>query len=153
MSKFGHHMEIVAGTIIEQALLEPISMQIKDKKVMKNSQHGFTKVKSGLSASYIEITGSVNRGRAQCQFTLTLASLLIQSPILILSAKLEKQNLDRRTTGWKGPALSGTSMTSNGVSSHLNYLPNLFFSNSTASPNRYPVFPVHPIKFFSWYLI
>lgn len=44
MSKFGHHMKILAGMIVEQALLEAISMQIKDKKVMKNSQRGFTKV-------------------------------------------------------------------------------------------------------------
>lgn len=76
-------------------------MHIKDKKVMKNSQHGFTKFKSGLTVFYIEMTGSVDRGRAQCQFTLTSASLLIQSPILILAAKLEKQSLDRRTIGWK----------------------------------------------------
>lgn len=54
--------------IIEQVLLEAISMHIKDKKVMKNSQHGFTKVRSGLTAFYIEMTGSVDRGRVWYQF-------------------------------------------------------------------------------------
>lgn len=66
----------VAAMIIEQALLKAIGMHTEDRKVMQNSQYGFIKVQSGLTAFYMKMTGSVDRGRAQCHSTLTLASLL-----------------------------------------------------------------------------
>jgi len=84
----------------------------RKEKVMKNSQQGFIKVRSGLTAFCFEMTGLVNTGRAQCQFTLTFASLLIQSHINP-SSQIGKTGFE-----WEdyrvetGPALSGTLMTS-----------------------------------------
>ncbi|KAJ7398428.1 hypothetical protein BTVI_125203 [Pitangus sulphuratus] len=46
---------------MERVLLEYISGHI-DKKVIRNSQHGFTK--SNLTACYAEMTGSVDGERA-----------------------------------------------------------------------------------------
>jgi len=52
---------------MEQLILETISRHIKDKKIIRNSQHGFTKGKlrlSNLTHFYDETNGLADGGRA-----------------------------------------------------------------------------------------
>lgn len=53
---------LVLGKVVEKILLEAISMQMKDKNVVRNSQCGFVKGNSCwtiLTAFYLEVTGLV----------------------------------------------------------------------------------------------
>ncbi|CAM4674736.1 unnamed protein product [Lepidochelys kempii] len=57
----------VLGKIMEQILKESILKHLEDRKVIKNSQHRFTKGKSCLTnliVFYDKIIGSVNEGKA-----------------------------------------------------------------------------------------
>jgi len=57
----------IPGKTMEQLVLEVISKQVEEKKVISSSQHGFTKGKSCLSnlvAFYNGMTGWVDEGRA-----------------------------------------------------------------------------------------
>lgn len=50
-----------------QKFLEAISKHVKDKRVIGNDQHGFTKSKSCLTNPidfYDEVTGAVGKGKA-----------------------------------------------------------------------------------------
>jgi len=52
---------------MEQLILEAIIKQVEEKKVIRSSQHGFTKGKSCLTnliACYAGMTGWVDEGRA-----------------------------------------------------------------------------------------
>lgn len=67
-------------------LLEVISTDMKDKKVIWNSRYGFTKGKfclTNLIAFYKEMTSCVGKGRAVL-FILTLVTLLTWSTITSL---------------------------------------------------------------------
>jgi len=55
------------GKVVEQLILEVIIKQVEEKKVIRSSQHGFTKGKSCLTsliAFYYGMTGWVDEGRA-----------------------------------------------------------------------------------------
>jgi len=57
----------IPGKMMEQLILEVIIKQAKEKKVIRSSQHGFTKGKSCLTnpiAFCDDMTGWVDEGRA-----------------------------------------------------------------------------------------
>jgi len=57
----------IPGKVMEQLILEVIIKQVEEKKVIRSSQHGFTKGKSCLTnfiAFYDGMTGWVDEGRA-----------------------------------------------------------------------------------------
>ncbi|CAM5103781.1 unnamed protein product [Natator depressus] len=77
---------------MEQVLKDSILKHLHERKVIRNSQHGFTKGRSCLTnliAFYDEITGSVDEGKA---FDTVSHSILV--------SKLKKYGLDERTIRW-----------------------------------------------------
>jgi len=57
----------IPGQVMEQLILEVIIKQVEEKKVIRSSQHGFTKGKSCLTnliAFYDGMTSWVDEGRA-----------------------------------------------------------------------------------------
>ncbi|CAM5165392.1 unnamed protein product [Natator depressus] len=88
---------------MEQVLKESILKHLEERKVIRNSQHGFTKGKSCLTnliAFYDEITGSVDGGKQWTCCSLTLAKLLTRSPTVFLPARIKKYGLDEWTIRW-----------------------------------------------------
>ncbi|CAM4470183.1 unnamed protein product [Lepidochelys kempii] len=82
---------------MEQVLKESILKHSEERKVIRNSQHGFTKGKSCLTnliAFYYEITGSVNEGKAVAVLFLDF------SKAFDTSSKLKKYGLDEWTLRW-----------------------------------------------------
>ena len=74
----------IPGKVMEQLILEAINEQVEEKKVIRSSQHGFTKGKSCLPhliAFYDDMTGWVD-GEPWVLSTLTSARLLTQSPMI-----------------------------------------------------------------------
>lgn len=58
-------LTLVLGKVVEKILLEASSMQMKDKNVVRNSQHGLVEGNSCwtvLTAFYLEVTGFVVKG-------------------------------------------------------------------------------------------
>jgi len=59
---------LVPGKIIEQLILDIISKQVEERKVIRSHQHGFTKGKSCLTnliAFYDDMTGGVDEGESR----------------------------------------------------------------------------------------
>lgn len=57
----------ILGKVIEQLILDAVSRHVKDKRVIRGSQHGFTKGKScltNLTAFYEDITRWIDDGEA-----------------------------------------------------------------------------------------
>ncbi|CAM5168204.1 unnamed protein product [Eretmochelys imbricata] len=88
---------------MEQVLKESILKHLEERKVIRNSQHGFTKGKSCLTnliAFYDEITGSVDEGKAVDVLFLDFSKVFDTVSHSILASKLKKYGLDEWTIRW-----------------------------------------------------
>jgi len=75
----------IPGKMMEQFILEVINKQVEEKKVIRSSQHGLTKGKSGLTnliAFYGGRTGWVDEGRAVHVVYLDFSKASTQSPMI-----------------------------------------------------------------------
>ncbi|CAM5078020.1 unnamed protein product [Eretmochelys imbricata] len=76
---------------------------MEERKVIRNSQHGFTKDKSCLTnliAIYDEITGSANMRKAVDGIYLDCSKAFVTISHSILASKLKKYGLDEWTIRW-----------------------------------------------------
>ncbi|CAM5172533.1 unnamed protein product [Natator depressus] len=88
---------------MEQILKESILKHLEGRKVIRNSQHGFTKGKSCLTnliAFYDEITGSVDEGKAVDMLFLDFSKAFDTISYSIFASKLKKYGLDEWTIRW-----------------------------------------------------
>ncbi|CAM5148073.1 unnamed protein product [Natator depressus] len=88
---------------MEQVLKESILKHLEERKVIRNSHHGFTKGKSCLTnliAFYDEITGSVDEGKAVDVLFLDFSKAFDTVSHSILASKLKKYGLDEWTIRW-----------------------------------------------------
>jgi len=87
----------IPGKMMEQLILEVIIKQVEEKKVIRSSQHGFTKRKSCLTnliLFYDGVTGWVAEGRAVDVVYLHSSKALDMVSHNILLGKLRKCELD-----------------------------------------------------------
>ncbi|CAM4525236.1 unnamed protein product [Caretta caretta] len=88
---------------MEQVLKESIWKHLEERKVIRNSQHGFTKGKSCLTnliAFYDEITGSVDEGKEVDVFFLDFSKAFDTIFNLLATILWEKYGLDEWTIKW-----------------------------------------------------
>jgi len=88
---------------MEQLILEVIIKQVEEKKVIRSSQHGFTKEKScltNLKAFYDGMPGSVDEGRAVDVAYLDFSKAFDTVSRNILLGKLRKCGLDEWSVRW-----------------------------------------------------
>ncbi|CAM4576771.1 unnamed protein product, partial [Caretta caretta] len=93
----------VSGKIMEHVLQETILKHLEERKVTRNSQHGFTKGKSCLTnliAFYDEITGSADKGKAVDVLFLDFSTAFDMVSHSILATKLKKYGLEEWTIRW-----------------------------------------------------
>ncbi|CAM4713200.1 unnamed protein product [Lepidochelys kempii] len=93
----------VLGKIMEQVLKESVLKHLEERKVIRNSQHGFTKGKSCLTnliAFCDEITGSVDEGKAVDMLFPDFSKAFDTVSHSILASKLKKYGLDEWTIRW-----------------------------------------------------
>ncbi|CAM4578822.1 unnamed protein product [Lepidochelys olivacea] len=88
---------------MEQVLKESILKHLEERKVIRNSQHGFTKGKlclTNLIAFYDEITGSVDERKVVDVLFLDFRKAFDTVSHSILVSKLKKYGLDEWTIRW-----------------------------------------------------
>ena len=93
----------VPGKVMEQLVLDAISRQLKEKKVIRSSQHRFTRGKScstNLVTFYDVITGWVDGGRAVHVIYLDFSEAFDTVSHSILITKLWKCGIDEWTVRW-----------------------------------------------------
>jgi len=84
--------------------------QVEEKKVIRGSQHGFTKGKSCLTnliAFYNDMTGWVDEGRAVDVVYLDFSKAFNTASHNILLGKLRKYGLDKCSVRWIENCLNG----------------------------------------------
>jgi len=89
--------------MMEKLILEIIIKQVEEKKVIRSSQHGFTKGKSCLTnmrAFYDDMTGWVDEGRAVDVVYLDFSKAFNTVSHKILLGKLRKCGLDECSVSW-----------------------------------------------------
>jgi len=100
----------IPGKVMEQLILEVINKQVEEKKVIRSSQHGFTKGKSCLTnliAFYDGMTGWVDEGRAMDVVYLDFSKAFDTVSHNILLGKLRKYGLDEWSVRWIENWLNG----------------------------------------------
>jgi len=100
----------IPGKVMEQLILEVIIKQVEEKKVIRSSQHGFTKGKSCLTnliAFYDDVTGWVDEGRAVDVVCLDFSMVFVTVSHNILLGKLRKCGLDEWSVRWIENWLNG----------------------------------------------
>uniref|UniRef100_A0A8C3C0J2 Reverse transcriptase domain-containing protein n=1 Tax=Cairina moschata TaxID=8855 RepID=A0A8C3C0J2_CAIMO len=100
----------VPGKVLEQLILDAISKQLEEKKVMRSSHHGLTKGKScstNLIAFYDGITSWVDEGRAVDVIYLDFSRAFDTVSHDILIAKVRKCRIDEWTVRWVENWLTG----------------------------------------------
>ncbi|KAJ7403266.1 RNA-directed DNA polymerase from mobile element jockey-like protein [Pitangus sulphuratus] len=93
----------IPGKVMEHLILEAISIHMDDKKMIRCSQHGFTKGKpclTNLIAFYDETTTWVDEGRAVDIVYLRFSKAFNTVSHNILIGKLRKCGLDEWTVRW-----------------------------------------------------
>jgi len=93
----------VPGKVMEKFILDVISKQGKEEKVIRNSQHGFTKGKSCLTSliAFCDgMTGWVDEGRAVNVVYLDVSNAFDTVSHNILIGKLRKCRLDEWSVRW-----------------------------------------------------
>ena len=93
-----------------QLIQKYISGDIKDKKIIRSSQHGITKGKSCLTnliIFYDEVTGLVDKGRAVDVVYLDFSRAFDSVSHMILIEKLLMYGLDEETVRWVENWLNG----------------------------------------------
>jgi len=100
----------IPGKVMEQLILEVIIKQAEEKKVIRSSQHGFTKGKSRLTnliASCDGMTGWADEGRAVDVVSLDFSKAFDTVSHNILLGKLGKCGLDEWSVRWIENWLNG----------------------------------------------
>ena len=100
----------IPGKVVEQLILEVILKQVEEKKVIRGSQHGFTKGKSFLTnliAFYNGVIGWVDEWRAVDVVYLDFSKAFDTVSHNILIGKLRKCGLDEWSVRWIENWLNG----------------------------------------------